>query len=139
MELRSLLLVLVLLAPLLPGTTGEQHAPTTEHLPVAAAVGNTTTAASCDPLRIVHAAGAGGGGGASPSATAAATGDDAYPPPPQLSRPNRDLPTVPTPLDHEPVPTPPSPDFIPASAVRTIDPTVVVVSAMLLLLIAATH
>lgn len=57
MELRFLLLVLVLLAPLLPGTTGDhQHALTTEHLPAAAAViddaGNTTTAASRDPLHI---------------------------------------------------------------------------------------
>lgn len=49
MELRFLLLVLVLLAPLLPGTTGDQqHA----HLPAAAAGGNTTTAPSRDPLRI---------------------------------------------------------------------------------------
>lgn len=60
MELRFLLLVLVLLAPLLPGTTGDhQHALTTEHLPAAAAAtaviddaGNTTTAASRDPLHI---------------------------------------------------------------------------------------
>uniref|UniRef100_A0A0E0F3N7 Uncharacterized protein n=1 Tax=Oryza meridionalis TaxID=40149 RepID=A0A0E0F3N7_9ORYZ len=140
MELRFLLLVLVLLAPLLPGTTGDQqHA----HLPATAAGGNTTTAPSRDPLRIVvRASGSGTGGGASPSATAAAAaGDDAStPPPPQLSRPNRDLPTVPSPLDHEPVPTPPSPDFFPDSALRTIPANAIAMSAiLLLLLIAATH
>ena len=62
MELRFLLLVLVLLAPLLPGTTGDhQHALTPAPLPAAAAAaaaaviddaGNTTTAASRDPLHI---------------------------------------------------------------------------------------
>ncbi|KAF0896730.1 hypothetical protein E2562_027257 [Oryza meyeriana var. granulata] len=119
MERRFLLLVLVLVAGLLAGSTGEQQpgrAVTAEHPAVGEQPRVTAAAASCDPLCVA-------GAGAPPSATAA-TGDASTPPPPrQLDRPNRDLPTIPTPSDHGPVPTPPSPisiDYAAAPVPRTI-------------------